>query len=156
MTVSILDVAAKAGVSIATVSRVLTNKPYVREEVKERVLSAVKELNYGPTGVARSFRTQKSSVIALIVSDVQNPFFTSIVRAVQDVAWENQYFIFLCNTDEDVKLESQYIDFLISEKVAGAIIAPTQEKNSPVKKLLDDNIPVVCFDRRINDLPWMW
>jgi len=94
--VNIKDVAEVARVSIATVSRVLAEKPHVRTEVREHVLAVAKELNYRPNRVARSLRAQKSNVIGLIVSDIQNPFFTLISRAVEDAAYEQGMSIFLC------------------------------------------------------------
>ena len=83
---SIKDVAERAGVSTATVSRVLANKAHIRPEIRARVLAAVEEMNYHPNRVARSLRAQRTSAIALIVSDIQNPFFTAVSRAVEDVA----------------------------------------------------------------------
>jgi DNA-binding LacI/PurR family transcriptional regulator len=147
----IKDVARAAGVSSATVSRVLAHKEYVRESTRRRVLSAVEKLNYQPSRVARSLRVKSSQIIGLIISDIQNPFFTSLVRAVEDVAYESKYAVFLCNSDEDVEKESLYIDLMIAENVAGVIITTTQETNSPCKKLLDANIPLVSVDRRVND-----
>src|SRR5437868_12840226 len=91
--VTIGDVAKRAGVSDATVSRVLSNKPYVRAQVRERVLSAVAELGYHPSRVARSLRNSRSSIIGLIISDIQNSFFTALVRAVEDVANAHQHAI---------------------------------------------------------------
>mgnify|MGYP005851348829 CR=1 FL=1 len=151
MSIRIKDVAELAGVSSATVSRVLANKHYVKETTREKVLKAVRELGYQPSRVARSLRVKSSQIIGLLISDIQNPFFTALVRAVEDVAYENNYFIFLCNTDETIEKEAMYIDLMISEKVAGVIITPTNERNSPCKKLLDANIPMVAVDRRVLD-----
>lgn len=148
----IKDVAQRAGVSNATVSRVLTNKPHVREEVRQRVLTAINELGYQPSRVARSLRIQRSHIIGLIISDIQNPFFTNLVRAVEDVAYQHQYGLILCNSDEDEEKEKLYIDLMRAEMVAGVLITPTRETNSPCKKLIEANIPVIAVDRRILDL----
>jgi DNA-binding LacI/PurR family transcriptional regulator len=148
----IRDVARLAGVSSATVSRVLANKPHVRESVRQRVLAAVEELDYQPSRVARSLRVQHSRIIGLIISDIQNPFFTSLVRAVEDIAYAHQHTVFLCNSDEDVEKERLYIDLLRAEKGAGVIITPTVEQNNPCQKLLEANIPVVSVDRRMLDI----
>jgi DNA-binding LacI/PurR family transcriptional regulator len=150
--VSIKDVARRAGVSSATVSRVLAGKPHVREELRQRVLAAVEELGYQPSHVARSLRAQRSKIIGLIISDIENPFFTSLVRAVEDVAYKNQYAIFLCNSDEDIEKEKLYIDLMWAEKVAGVIISPTRETDHPCRKLIETSVPVVAIDRRILDL----
>jgi DNA-binding LacI/PurR family transcriptional regulator len=149
MASSIIDVARLARVSTATVSRVLSNKPHVRENVRERVLQAVKELGYQPSRVARSLRVQTSQIIGLIISDIQNPYFTSLVRAVEDRAYKHDYAIILCNSDENPLKEALYIDLMRAEQVAGVIITPTNEIGSNIQKLLDGNIPVVAVDRRI-------
>src|SRR2546423_4448375 len=96
---SIKDVAKAAGVSTATVSRVLSNGLHVRPEVRERVLTVVEQLGYRPNLVARSLRAQRSKTIGLIVSDIGNPFFTSLSRAVEDTAYEQDFNVLLCNTD---------------------------------------------------------
>jgi len=150
--VTIEDVAKHAGVSDATVSRVLSNKPHVREEVRSRVLSSVAELGYQPSRVARSLRAQRSQTIGLIISDIQNPFFTALVRAVEDVANANEHAIFLCNTDENIEKEKVYIDLMQAEHVAGVLITPTREAGGSTRKLLDANIPVVVVDRYVSDV----
>lgn len=152
MAPSITEVARLAKVSSATVSRVLSQKPHVREEVRDRVLQAVKELGYQPSRVARSLRVQTSQIIGLIISDIQNPFFTSLVRAVEDEAYKHNYAIFLCNSDENNAKESLYIDLMLAERAAGVIITPTHETGSNIQKLLDINVPVVAVDRRIADV----
>ncbi len=152
MAINITEVARRAGVSNATVSRVLAEKPYVSEDVRQRVLRAVQELNYHPSRVARSLRVRTSQIIGLIISDIQNPFFTSLVRAVEDQAYANKYAIFLCNSDEDVAKENLYIDLMLSERVAGVIITPTRETGGPARKLIEAKVPVVSVDRRILDL----
>ena len=86
MSLSIKDVALRAGCSIATVSRVLAGKGYISEEARQKVEAAVKELGYRPNRVARSLRAQKSRVIGLVLSDIRNPFFSEISRAVEAVA----------------------------------------------------------------------
>jgi DNA-binding LacI/PurR family transcriptional regulator len=152
MSIRIKDVAKLAGVSSATVSRVLANKEYIKGSTREKVLSAIDELGYQPSRVARSLRVNSSQIIGLLVSDIQNPFFTTLARAVEDIAFANDYAVFLCNTDEDIKKEAIYIDLMISERVAGMIITPTTEHNSPCKNLIDAHqIPLVVVDRQVLD-----
>jgi DNA-binding LacI/PurR family transcriptional regulator len=151
MAPSIHDVASLAGVSSATVSRVLAQKPHVREDVRKRVLQAVEELGYQPSRVARSLRVRTSQTIGLIISDIQNPFFTSLVRAVEDQAYAHKYTVFLCNSDENPYKEALYVDLMLAERVAGVIITPTRETHSPVRKLQEAGIPVTVVDRRIQD-----
>lgn len=145
---SIKDVAQRAGVSSATVSRVLADKPHVRPELRERVWQAVDELGYQPSRVARSLRSQQSQIIGLIISDIQNPFFTSIVRAVEDAAYERGFSIFLCNSDEDPDKERMYLDLMLAENVAGIIASPTRETVDSFDDVLNADVPVVEIDRR--------
>ncbi len=149
MTVLIKDVAEHAGVSSATVSRVLSNKPHVRDELKERVHKAVADLSYEPNRVARSLRSQRSTVIGLVISDIRNSFYNTVVRAIEDVAFEKGYAVFLCNTDENPEKELFYLNLLKAEKVAGVIISPARENASNSSSLTNANIPVVAVDRRI-------
>lgn len=152
MPVRIKDVANRAGVSSASVSRVLSNKPHISEEIRRRVLAAVEELGYQPSRVARSLRAQRARILGLIISDIQNPFFTSIVRAVEDVAYEHQYAVFLCNSDEDLDKENLYIELMRAERVAGVVLSPTREIDHPCQKLIEADIPVVAIDRCLLDL----
>jgi LacI family fructose operon transcriptional repressor len=149
---SIKDVADAAGVSTATVSRVLADKPHVRPEIRERVLAVVEELNYRPNRVARSLRVQKSNIIGLIVSDIQNPFFTAVSRAVEDMAHEHELSVFLCNTDEDPKKEKLYLDLMRDENVAGIILSPTRQTADAFAEVANLHLPMVVIDRRVRDI----
>lgn len=146
--VSIKDVAEAAGVSTATVSRVLTNGLHVRTEVRERVLAAVERLGYRPNLVARSLRSQQSTTIGLIVSDIRNPFFTAISRAVEDTAYEQGYSLMLCNTDENAEKESIYLNLMQDAGIAGIIISPTRQ-NDALFANPNYPLPVVVIDRPI-------
>jgi LacI family fructose operon transcriptional repressor len=148
---NIKDVADAAGVSTATVSRVLSDKPHVRPEIRDRVLAVVEALNYRPNRVARSLRVQKSNIIGLIVSDVQNPFFTAVSRAVEDMAYEHRLSVFLCNTDEDPEKEKLYLDLMSDENVAGIILSPTRQSADAFDEVAKLDIPMVVIDRRVRD-----
>ena len=130
MAATIEDVARTANVSIATVSRVLAGKENVREETRARVLAVAARLDYRPNRVARSLRAKTSKIIGLIISDIQNPFFTSVVRAVEDIAQAHEYFVLLCNTDEDTEKEALYIELMMAERVAGVIVSPTASSSA--------------------------
>lgn len=139
------DVAKKAGVSISPVSRVLNDSPLVTESARRQVLRAVKELNYQPNRTAQRLRAGRSRVIGLIMSDIQNPFFTSVVWGIEDLAYQHGYSLVLCNSDEDVQKEQLYIEILSRERVAGVIILPTGiDYCAP---LLNLRMPVVMMDR---------
>ena len=150
---TIKDVAKLAGVSVATVSRVLSDHSYVRDEVRWRVQKAIAELSYRPNRVARSLRAQRSKFIGLIISDIENPFYTALVRAVEDVAYARQYSLLLCNSDEDPEKERVYIEFMRDEQVAGVITSPTAENLTSLQVLIDAKIPVVAVDRRAKQTP---
>ena len=146
---SIKDVAQAAGVSTATVSRVLANRSRVKDGTRQRVLEAVEQLNYRPNLIARSLRAQKSAKIGLVVSDIRNPFFTAIGRAVEDSAYERGYSVLMCNTDENPEKEELYLNLLHDENVAGIIFSPTQQFSARFSTL-DSNIPFVIIDRAVN------
>ncbi len=146
---NIKQVAQKAGVSVATVSRVLSNKPHVRPEVRDHVLQVIQELGYHPSRIAGSMRHQSSQIIGLLISDIRNPFFTAIARAIEDIANTQEMNIFLCNTDEDPAKEKRYLDTLLQERVAGIILSPTLEHIDRVRDVLERGVPLVTIDRRI-------
>lgn len=145
------DVARRAGVSIATVSRVLNDLPNVRPPVRRKVMRAIQELGYQPNRTARQLRVKSSKVLGLIISDIQNPFFTSVVRGIEDEAYKHQFSLVLCNTDEDPAKEKLYADVMRAEGVAGVILASTREKNPHIATLLEQNIPVVAIDRQVTE-----
>jgi LacI family transcriptional regulator len=146
---TIVDVARVAGVSTATVSRVLNNHPQVDPRLAASVRQAVKDLGYRPSRVARSLRTRRNRVWALIISDVRTgPFFGAVVRGVEDVAYEAGYSLFLCNTDEDPVKEASYIELAIAENVAGLILTPSGPRTD-LTPLLNFGIPLVLADRTL-------
>ena len=143
---TISDVAALAGVSTATVSRALNGKATVDPELSARVLAAAEELGYRPNGPARNLRKQETAVLALIISDVENPFFTAIARGVEDVAHAAGYSLVLCNSDDEQAKEREYVDVALQERVAGVLLSPTG--NADTTELLERHTtPVVAVDR---------
>jgi len=146
---TIVDVARTAGVSTATVSRVLNDHPQVDVALRARVLQAVKDLGYRPSRVARSLRTRRNRVWALIISDVRTgPFFADVVRGVEDIAYGAGYSLFLCNADEDAAKEASYIELAVAENVAGLILTPSSERTD-LSPLIHSGIPVVLADRTL-------
>lgn len=152
MTVRLKDVARASGVSVATVSRALADKPHVRPEVKRRVHEVARQLGYRPNRLARSLREQRSRILGVIIADIQNPFCTALVRAVEDVAYAHGYAVFLCNADENEEKEQLYVDLMQAERVAGVVISPTSETASGCAQLLAAGVPVVAVDRRVSGL----
>lgn len=143
---TINDVARRAGVSTATVSRALNGKSTVDPALVVRVRAAADELGYHPNGLARNLRRQETAVLALIIADVENPFFTSIARGVEDVAQAQGYSVVLCNSDGSADKERRYIDVALQERVAGVILSPTGA-TSNVERLRQRGTPVVAVDR---------
>jgi LacI family transcriptional regulator len=142
---SIVDVATRAGVSTATVSRVLNGKT-VRADLAEAVLRAAEELQYSPNRAARSLRLRHSEVIALILPDIENPFFTSLARGVEDAAQRAGLSVVLCNTDDDPEKESRYLRIADSENMAGVILAPASTEPD-LGRLVDRGTAIVVVDR---------
>ncbi|WP_410659986.1 LacI family DNA-binding transcriptional regulator [Amycolatopsis sp. lyj-112] len=143
---TINDVAAKAGVSTATVSRTLNGKSTVDPALAARVQAAAAELGYHPNGLARNLRRQETAVLALIISDVENPFFTAIARGVEDIAQTAGYSVVLCNADDNEEKERRYIDVALQERVAGVVLSPTG-RSTNVDRLTQRGTPVVAVDR---------
>lgn len=145
---TIKDVANLAGVSVATVSRVLNKNGYVHEDTLKKVERAIEKLNYKPSTVARSLYNKKSRLIGLVVPNIVNPFFPEVARAVEDVAYKQGYTVVLCNSDECLDKEKQYIDALMQNNVDGFIVATDQQNSSNYMNL---QVPIVAIDRVFNE-----
>ena len=142
---TIYEVAALAGVSPATVSRVL-NGLTVSEEKTRRVRAAAAKLGFTPNKTARRLRNQISEIIALLIPDIENPFFTALARGVEDRAQESGFSIVLCNTDDDTAKEMRYLQIVASEHMAGVILAPASDEVD-LGAIVSLGRPVVAVDR---------
>lgn len=149
MTTTIRDVAAAAGVSPATVSRVLNERVEVATDLRERVIAAVTELGYRPNGPARSLRKRATTVLGIIITDVQNPFFTSMVRGIEDAAQRAGYSVVLANSDEDQDKQQRYLEVAAAEQLAGVVLAPAHQSTRGLDVVVGQGIPVVTVDRRL-------
>lgn len=147
---TIHEVAKRAGVASITVSRVINNSGYASQEVRERVKAAVKEMGYVPNRLASSLRSRRTNVLALVLTDITNPFFTVAARGVEDVASEAGYTVIFCNTDEDHLKEQKYIEVLMQNRVDGIILVPSGFDSQSVVTLQKNGIPVVVIDRSVN------
>src|SRR5699024_4778232 len=123
----------------------------VSAEMQARVRMAVEELGYRPNRLARSLRRQQTETIGVVVSDIENPHFTSAVRAIEDAAYRQGYRVVLCNTDETPEKQRAYLDVLAAEQVVGVILAPAAPDDPTISSVLDLGIPVVAFDRSVSD-----
>lgn len=144
------DVAKKAKVSITTVSRVINNPNKVSTDTRERVQKVMRLLDYKPSRVAQRLRGTKgkSKLLGLIIPDIQNPFYSDIVRGVEDVAYGNNYAVILCNSDENPNKEEFYLNVLRSESVDGMIFPPIRQYGKVVEEVIDFGIPLICVDRK--------
>ncbi|TCK21665.1 LacI family DNA-binding transcriptional regulator [Pseudonocardia endophytica] len=143
---TISDVAFRAGVSTATVSRAFNGKSTVDPALAERVFRAATELDYRPNSLARNLRRQATTVLALIVPDVENPYFTAVARGVEDCALSAGYSVVLCNSDGDPDKERRYVDVALQERMAGVVLSPTAA-GVGVTALRERRTPVVVVDR---------
>jgi LacI family transcriptional regulator len=148
---TISDVAQRAGVSAMTVSRVINNSGYVSATTRQRVERAIEELGYVPNALARQLRSKRTKTLALIVSDITNPFFTTIARGVEDVAAPRGFSVMYCNTDESAAEEAKYLHVLIERQVDGVLFVPTRSTGASFRTLRTHRMPVVVLDRRVAD-----
>jgi len=149
MSLNIKVIAEKAGVSTATVSRVLSGFPGVREKTKKKVMKITSELNYEVDGIARSLRQKKTFKIGVIVGNVLSQFYTVLAKSIEDIANKYGYSVILCNGDDDPEKELNYLKVLRSSRVDGIIIVPTGKNVGYINNLLQSNIKIVLVDRLI-------
>lgn len=148
---TIHDVAKRAGVSAMTVSRVINRANYISPQTRERVEAAIAELGYVPNTLARSLRWKHTKTLALILSDITNPFFTTLGRGVQDAARVAGFNVIFCNTDESETEQAEQLVTLVQKRVDGVLLVPAASSAEPVAYLKRHKIPVVVLDRRVED-----
>jgi LacI family transcriptional regulator len=150
MRVTLHDVATHAGVSTMTVSRVINDSPRVSLDTRRRVQASIAKLGYVPNRLARGLIQQKTGAFGVIVPDVANPFFTLVVRGVEQVAWHGGYHVILCDTQGDLERERGYLEDMVAFRVDGVLIAPVGDRSRPQLRLLTrNNVPFVLIDRSI-------
>jgi LacI family transcriptional regulator len=150
--VTIKDIAKSVGVSTATVSHVINETRFVSEPLKKKVHAVIEELGYQPNRIARSLVMQKTHSIGVIISDILNPFYTALVRGLEDATSPLGYNVVLCNTDEDTDKEIDYLKVLLEKRVDGIALATCfQDDEHPLLNKLNQ-IPVVTIVRKMNCL----
>lgn len=147
---TIRDVAERAGVAPITVSRVLNNSGYVSAEVRARVQEAAAALHYVPNLLAHSFRSNRTHTLALVVTDITNPFWTTVARGVEDVASQQGFHVIFCNTDESEAKQAKYLSLLVRRRVDGVLLVPASSNGDAVRALQAQRVKVVVLDRRID------
>ncbi len=148
MSVTIVDIAKKANVSVSTVSRVLNDKPDVSSETLLRVRSAIKELKYSPSSVARGLVLKHSNIIGYIASDITNPSFPETARGVVVKAKEYGYSVMFFDANQDSKVEKEAIQLLRSKQVDGIILSFSEANRDELEKLKQERFPVVQIYRK--------
>lgn len=150
---NIKELAKRVGVSSATVSRVLNNSGYVKEETRKRVLEAVEEYNYVPNAIARNLSINDNPSIGVIIPDIENEFFFKAISGISEIADTYRYNIVYFGTNETLSKEHEFLDVAISQRLKGVIIAPVSQLDTITKdsllKLEKSGIPVVLIDRDI-------
>ncbi len=148
--VTIKDIARKAKVSIATVSHVLSGSGRVSTQTRERVKKTASELGYRPNLVARSLKSRRTHTIAMVISDITNPFFPEMVRGAEDAAMARGYMLATFNTDDRTDRERQVFDVLQTRRLDGVLLVVALETSAHphITEALAAGTPIVCLDRR--------
>jgi len=152
MAVTIRDVAKQAGVAPVTVSRVINNSGVVSPKTRQSVQTAIDELGYIPNMLGPSLRSQQTMTLAFVVTDITNPFWTTVTRGVVDVAQTSGYSTILCNTDESEDKQEQYIQMLLRRRIDGILLVPASTSPDPIKLIQKQGIPVIVLDRQVSDV----
>lgn len=149
MRVTIKDVAEKVGVNPSTVSRVLNGDSNlsIREETRNRILEAIKEMGYTPNPIARSLRKKTSDAIGMLIPDITNPFFPEVIKGAETAASEKGLSVILCNTDENSDKERNLVRFLIDRRVDGMLLFSSRLEDETVSEVEKSGIPFVLVNR---------
>jgi LacI family transcriptional regulator len=148
---TIKQVAERAGVSTATVSRVLTGKTPVDAEKREVVLQAIADLNYRPNLLASNLRNQRTAKIGVVVPDIENPMYSRPIQVFEEIAFNRGFRVLLCNTQDERVKQRAYLDVLADERVAGILLVPFQTDGPEIAETLNKGIPIVAYDRPVDD-----
>ena len=139
-------IAKELGISASTVSRAVNGKSGVKSSTKEKVLEAVEKYSYTPNEVARSLQKSSTETIAVVLPDISETFFGTIVKGIENIVSKNGYMLFLADTHEKAEKERKYLDILYKRRVDALVLATVDNNGDVVKKFLDNEIPVVFID----------
>lgn len=148
--VTIKDVAEKSGVSICTVSRVLSNKGYIKDSTRQKVMDAVLELGYVQNSTAAELKTGLSNIIAIVLPDIENMFYSKLATSIEAYAYSKGYLLFICNTSYDKEKEDFFLRGMSARNIRGLIGVPVTSDISSYKKYLG-KIPYAIFNRQLSD-----
>ena len=145
------EVAKMAGVSQTTVSRVISGNTSVSTEIKARVMECIHKLDYQPNIIAQILVGNKTLLIGVIITDISNPFFSDIIKAIEKETANCGYSLILCNTDGSLEKEKKYINILKSYKVDGILIVPSDARDKSFKSLRNSKVPIVVITQDVED-----
>jgi LacI family transcriptional regulator len=148
MPVTIYDVAREAGVSMATVSRVVNGNPNVKPQTRKKVLNAIERLGYRPNAVARGLASKKTTTVGVIIPDISSLFFSELARGIEDIATMYKYNIILCNSDQRLEKELQQINTLLEKQVDGMLFMGAEIKEEHLQVLTSASVPTVLAATR--------
>ncbi len=151
MPITIYDVAREAGVSMATVSRVVNGNPNVKPTTRKKVLAAIERLGYRPNAVARGLASKKTTTVGVIIPDISSLFFSELARGIEDIATMYKYNIILCNSDQRLEKELQLINTLLEKQVDGLLFMGSEVKEDHLQALSTSSVPVVLAATRDAD-----
>lgn len=146
---TIREVARLAGVAPITVSRVINHSGYISDQTRQKVEAAVSQLGYVPNTLSQSLRWKQTGMLALLLTDVTNPFWTTVARGVEDAASEAGYHVILCNTDESPEKQASYLSALLQKRVDGILLVPARDDLEDIQQALKLHVPLVVLDRRL-------
>lgn len=150
--ITIKDIAQQAGVSISTVSRVINGNYPVRQEVRIKVEAVMKQLEYRPNAIARSLRSNKTNLIALVVADLSNRFFMEIAKGLEQEIASIGYHLVIASSDGKVDKERGLLETLTERRIDGLVIATSDSSGENIRKCLNQGMPIVMIDREIKGI----
>jgi LacI family transcriptional regulator len=145
---TIKDIARRAGVSEATVSRVINDAPLVKPETRARIIAIINELGYYPNSLARGMRSKKTNSIGLLLADITNPFYAETAKTIIEIAGRHDYSIILCNTNNDLREQQKSIEVLLQKKVDGFIFASVHWTDPTLKTVIASDTPYILYNRK--------
>lgn len=149
---TIKDIAKEAGVSTATISRVLNNSGYVSQDIKQQVMEVIEKLNYQPNAIARSLKQEKSRSVGIVLPDMTNPYFMQIARTIQHRCFQEGYHLLFVDTEENPDKEKEALDFLIEKRIEALILAGTGGNRERIQAIGQSGTRVILVDRRYANL----
>ncbi|QOX63642.1 LacI family transcriptional regulator [Anoxybacterium hadale] len=149
---NIKEVAKKAGVSVATVSRVLNHPESVAPDTKQRILDVIQELEYTPNWFARGLNFNKTDTIGLLIPNILNPSYMEIAKGVEDVSHQKNYNTLLCNGENAIEKERKYVDILVKRRVDGIVLVSSLLESDDIENITKQGIPVVLIGENRGDI----